>query len=29
MIPNFNGPIYLIHDLVNFYENEILYQKLP
>ena len=29
MIPNFNGPIFLIHDLANFYENEILYQKRP
>jgi hypothetical protein len=29
MIPNSNGPIFLIHDLANFYENEILYQKRP
>jgi hypothetical protein len=27
MISNINGPIFLIHDLANFYENQLLYQK--
>ena len=29
MIPSFNGPIFLMHDLAYFNENEILYQKRP